>query len=273
MSRHLREADLVLLHYRDGRYARPAARERAERHLATCVACHEAFAALGAVLHAVDAQPVPAREGEYGARVWARLAPRLAAEPAGDERREPAHAGWRLLWAGAALVMLAAGSFWAGRAWQQRFAGPAVQPSTSATAEGAGSGRQRILLAAVGDHLDRAQMLLVELAHAGEAEEASGAVSIASEQAEARELIAGNLLYRQAAMQQNQPGTAALLDDLGRALLAIAHSPAQLSAPEWRALRARLAAQGILFQVRVLEMQVRDEERVPPAAARFGEGI
>ena len=55
--------------------------------------------------------------------------------------------------------------------------------------------RERVLLVAVGDHLERSQMVLIELANAG----AHTGVDISYEQKAAEDLLESNRLYRQTA--------------------------------------------------------------------------
>jgi hypothetical protein len=53
---------------------------------------------------------------------------------------------------------------------------------------------------------------------------------------------------------------ASVLDDLDRVLLDIAHSPSKISPTELEKLRHRLEAEGILFKIRVLGSNVRNQE-------------
>ena len=119
---------------------------------------------------------------------------------------------------------------------------------------------------AVGEHLGRSEMVLVELANT-EPENGSGAkqVNIASEQRRAEDLLEENRLYRQTAMEQGDTALASVLDELERVLLDVAHSPQQLSAAQLETIRDRIAAEGILFKVRVVgrELQQRGASAQP----------
>jgi anti-sigma factor RsiW len=75
--------------------------------------------------------------------------------------------------------------------------------------DGAGTGAH-----AVGDHLERSQMVLVELAHA----DTSGELDISAERQLADDLVASNRLYRQTAQQMGHANVAGLLDELERVL-------------------------------------------------------
>jgi hypothetical protein len=140
------------------------------------------------------------------------------------------------------------GAFLAGRYWQQRQSPPLAALPPQA--------RERILLVAVGDHLDRSQMLLIELEHA----DGKGPVDIAPEKKRAEDLVASNRLYRIAAARAGDAGLETVLDELERTLLQIAHSPSELTLAELVRMQRRTEAQGILFKIRVIRSQVQDKE-------------
>jgi len=239
---HLSEEQLIWFYYGELRE-----REAAGQHLAECDACHAAFAALEQRLAQItEALPAPERDAQYGAEVWARLQPSLA---------EPAPRAWFWsVWsrpqrwaAAAAMASLLMGAFLAGRFWPRQQPEIAAQTSSPQV-------RERILLVAVGDHLERSQMVLLEVLNSR-----PGEVDMSDEQRRAEDLVASNRLYRQAAARSGDAGVAAVLDELERALLDIAHSPAPLSSAEFEGLRQRLEAQGILFKIRVIDSRVREK--------------
>jgi hypothetical protein len=243
---HLTEEQFVLYYYGEGDGS-PAVRE----HLDGCEQCRAEYANLQRVLNVVDAAPVPERGPNYGARVWSRLQPSL-----GGRRRWV----WPLLWparhwaaVGVAATLLVA-AFLAGRYY------PIAAP-----AQTAGQVRERILLVAVGDHLERSQMVLVELVNARPGEP----LDFTAERERAGDLVAENRLYRQTAAHTGDTRVASVLDDLEPVLLDIAHSPGQLTAEEVDRLRQRIEGDGILFKVRVLGSTVRNrEEKAVPQAGR-----
>lgn len=246
---HLAEDDLVL-HY----YGETADRAATDAHLEACPMCALAYQALSHVLEAIEAPPVPERPVGYEREVWRRLEGFM---------REEARGGWlawlrdrftvspRLVLAGgmAALIVLA---FVAGRLSKT----PAETPVQSA-----GNGRDRILLIAVGDHLERSRMVLVELVNAS----SEGPVSIVAEQAGAEDLVVENRLYRQAAIQAGESSLATVLEDLERVLLEIAHAPSTLPAADLETIRQRIEGQGLLFKIRVIESRARDGHLTPAA--------
>ncbi len=240
--KHITEEQLVLYYYGENA---GASRPEIAAHLEICEACRARHEALRSDLGTVAAAPVPERSANYGAEVWQRLRPHLLDQP-------PAWwAAWlqprRWVLAGGLAAALVA-AFLAGRLWRPRPASPvaAVSPQV----------RERVLLVAVGDHLDRSQMLLVELINA----DGSGTVNIAPEKQRAEDLVASNRLYRQAALRSGDPGMASVLDELERVLVEIANSPSDISAARLERIRRRIESQGILFKVRVIGSQVKERE-------------
>ncbi|HET8644314.1 MAG TPA: hypothetical protein VFO85_02420 [Vicinamibacteria bacterium] len=246
---HLEEEDLILHYYGETGAA-------AEAHLAECAACGAAYgdlcAALDAVTDATAAGEGPALLAPAAVdAAWLRLRPRLlASRPAGWRRMLAAP-----LAAAAALVF----AFLAGRQW------PLPSPSTSPSPAASAPVRERVLLVAVGDHLQRSQMLLVELANAP----AGRPVHIAAEQEWAEELVGANRLYRQGAEAAGEPAVAGLLEELERVLVEIAHAPPDLPADQLARIQRRIESRGLLFKVQVLEKRVRTQRprEAPPAGA------
>jgi len=247
MTAHLSEEQLVMYYYGEGEDT-PAVRA----HLDSCEACRAEYAHVQRVLNVVDAAPVPERDAGYGAAVWRRVQSRLPLRrrfflPVGWPARQ-----WAAVGGVAALVVAA---FFAGRY--------SPKPGTASQAS-AGQVRERILLVAVGDHLERSQMVLVELANARPGEP----LDFSAERERADDLVAANRLYRQTAARTGDARVASVLDELEPVLLEIARGPAQLSAEDVDRLRQRIESHGILFKVRVVESTVRRrEQKAVPGAA------
>jgi hypothetical protein len=242
---HLSEEDLIL-HY----YSEEADAFAAEQHLDQCDACRSHYASLQRVLNVVDTLPVPARGEEYGSQVWRRIEGRLP-----SRRRWWSFEGsWRWAGAAAAFASLAVMAFMAGRMF------PRVSPKAPLVQTAANSGDkqagQRVLLVAVGDLLERSQMVLIELNHATPSEK----LDISAEQERASDLASENRLYRQTALQSGDTAMAGVLDDLERVLVDIAHEPSKMAPAELENLQHRMESAGILFKVRVLGSKVKQKQ-------------
>ncbi len=244
---HLNEEQLVL-HY----YGEEGDTLAAEQHLEVCGACREVYASLQRVLNIVDSLPIPERGADYGGQVWQRI-----------ERRIPARrklwslpVPWRWAAAGAAFASLLIVAFLAGRFYpgQRRAAQLAIADPQAG---------QRVLLVAVGDYLERSQMVLFELVNANP----QRPLDISAEQERAADLVSESRLYRQTAAHTGDTAVANVLDDVDRVLLEIAHAPSRLSPEDLQKMRQRLEAEGILFKIRVLGSNVRNQEESAPDAA------
>lgn len=244
------DAELILYHYGEAPYDTPAARVEMEQQLAESAELRMSYEALVALLEAVNTAPVPVRDEAYGRRVWNQIAPKLEAKPRWNWREWFAPRRLALAGSMAALILTA---FLVGKYWSPR--GPDLAGDGRPPVEV----RERILLVAVGDHLEKSQMVLVELANA----QPNGTLNIASEQRRAGDLVAANRLYRQTAARAGEVNVATLLEELERVLIEIANSPSELSGPQLERIQKRIEAQGILFKVRVIESQVRERERAP----------
>lgn len=244
---HLSEEDLVLHYFGEGEAA------TAEAHLRDCPTCREALDALRRDLAATPVPEVPERGEDYGAQVWARLAPRLGPEGtiAGMPVAPPPRRVWTRLAAPLAVAAALLIAFLLGRHWPQAAPAPAAVSASAA-------GRDRILLVAIGDHLERSEMLLVELANAGDD---GKTVDISAQQQWAEELAGANRLYRQTVVRAGEPGTASVLDELERLLVDVAHRPSSLRPAELADIRRRIESRGLLFRVRVVGTQLREKEK------------
>jgi hypothetical protein len=234
--RHPSEKELVL--YRCG--AAPD-REAIRSHLETCQRCGAEYGQLERLFAALDAaaEPPP-RPAEYGAQVWRRLQTRLQRPGRIEWSTWLRPRAWALAGGLAALLVAA---FLAGRGSR-----PAPQLASSIAPQV----RERILLVAVGDHLERSQMVLIELINAS----AAGPVDISAEQRWSAELLPANRLYRVSAARAGEAGVASVLEELERTLLEIAHGPAELEPADLERLRERIEARGILFKLRVISSHV-----------------
>jgi predicted anti-sigma-YlaC factor YlaD len=219
MTQHLTDEELVLHHYGEDSFA---------PHLDECGECRRRLEELARTLSLAAAREVPEPEAGYERSIWRAIAPRID-----SSRGRPA--AWRV-WGGAAAALLAV-AFLAGR-WTARFPAPApvasaIPPAISLDA------RQRVFEASVAGHLDRAHIMLAQLAVDPSAAPEDTLADIA----------AASRLYRLAANRLNQPGLALLLEDVELVFVEAAHQPPQ----ERDALRRRLQRNDLPFQVQAVQ--------------------
>ncbi len=241
VSPHLNEDELVLLHYREDAGA------DAESHLASCAECTARLRALAETLSLATAPDAPERGDEYGAQVWAKLRPQLglSGPPVESPKVVPFRRRvWPQVAAFAALAAALVLAFLLGR----RF--PAEPQPVAAEV------RERVLLVAVGEHLERSQLVLVELANAPAGE----VLDVSAQRAVADELVASGRLYRASAVRTGDPALVAVLEELERVLVEVAAGPAALQPADLVKLQQRIESSGLLFKVRVVGTQVRERE-------------
>lgn len=228
---HLSEEQLILHYYgeqegHDG------------LHLEGCEECRGRYRELQRLLNVVDGYPVPERSAGYEAQVWKSLANRLPARrrwltfmPAGQ-------------WAAAAgIILMLVATFYAGRL--------STRLDERKLARHSSGQRGRVLLTAVGNHLEQSQMLLTELA--------STDGELRARPEELHELIEFNRLYRMSAAQVGERAIEDVLDGLERLLLELDHTTPNTE--ELRDLRRRVVEEGLLFKVRVIGSELRERQR------------
>jgi hypothetical protein len=221
---HISDDDLVLHYYRE---------QDASNHLAGCAECSARFEALRRDLDAVPSSAPPEPGSLFEQQTWNAIAPRLRKRPKILRISTPI----------AAAAVLALASFSIGRWTVQRQQVPV---------ENAQAVRERVLIVAVGDHLERSQMVIAEVVNASPGEDLKTQRDLA-------ELLVGpNRLYRQTAASAGDAATATLLEDIERALLEVAHAPDQLQGEAVDRLRERIKQQGLLFRIRVTESQLQE---------------
>jgi hypothetical protein len=243
--KHVTEEDLIA--YREGVTAE---RTQIAEHLASCAECRGELARIEVVLAALDTLPVPDPGDDYGRRVWQQIAPRLTEKPARwwQSWFEPK----RLVALGAVAAMVVA-AFLIGRSTKT-----GGTPDLTANKDQV---RERVLVLAVGEHLGRSEMMLVELSNAEPSTPAQKKVNISSEQHRAEDLLDENRLYRQTALEEGDTALASVLDDLERVLLDVAHSPDQVTPAQLQKIRQKIEARGILFKVRVVSQELEERQR------------
>jgi hypothetical protein len=260
---HPHEDDLVLHYY--GELRGPAA-GLLERHLRECGSCRESFSRLEQVLRAVDEAPIPEPAADFERAVWTKLRPGLRAiqpaRPSAPGIRHSAFGLPRWAFAGgiAAVVIIAflAGALWRQTRPQEQQAAVVQKPPVGGENTGAAADlRERLLLAVVGEHLDRTELVLVELLNA----HGTGLVDISAEQERAQDLVSENRLYRQTAQSVGNLPIVSLLNQLDLILTEVAGGPSALPAADLDAMRRRIEGQNLLFKVQVVRSALGAQER------------
>ena len=229
------DEDLILFFY--GEHERP---EEMERALAADADLRHRYDALTRELRALDRLEVPgARPGLEG-RMWARVAPSLAPPRRPFLPTRPL--GWAAVVATAAVI--AAVAFLAGRALRPEPTEVSVVETFKALPQDA---RERVLQAALADHLDASQRLLLEVAN--------GDKPLDEERVWAASLLSANRLYRRAAERAGQRRVAAVLAEIEPILSQLADSPASF---DLRESQQKIERADLLFKVRVTRNNLKE---------------
>jgi hypothetical protein len=235
------EQQLVSYYYGDAED--PAA---VEKLLASDPAARQLFEELSALLEQVKPSEPPERGDDYPRRVWQRVQWRL--EP------QLRFHWWEFLTLRQVVPAALLAAFIIGAFLVGRYAMGPDSPPVAGISERA---RRQILLVAVADHLERSQLLLVELLNAPSQESAG----MSAQRPQVGDLLTDTRLYRTSAAQSGNILIADVLDELERVLIELRHSPEQMSAGDIDRLRQSLDEQGTLFKIRVLNSQIRQQQR------------
>ena len=148
--RSVKDEELIL-HY----YGESASPDEFERMLDESPQLRDRFDDLRRTLDSVPEPEVPDMGLAYSAKVWSRLEPNLRLRRKLFSLSPLLARRWALIGVGACLIVLA---FMAGRY--------SPREQTESIAHSSQSGRDRILFLTVADHLERSEMLLLELINA-----------------------------------------------------------------------------------------------------------
>jgi hypothetical protein len=233
-----KRSDDELILYVYGEHASP---EELERELAADPELSSRHDALRRELRALDHLAAPEPRPGLEARMWARVAPSLA-RPA---RRFVVPSGW-LGWAALGTAVLTIGfvGFMAGRVLHEPPTERAVAETLKALPPAA---RDRVLQAALAEHLDSSQRLLLEVAN--------GATSLDEGRAGAGTLLSANRLYRRAAEHAGQRRVAAVLAELEPFLAQLADAPESF---DLRRSQERIESGDLLFKVRITRNNLKE---------------
>jgi hypothetical protein len=240
----MNDVEQRLISYYYGEAEDPAA---VERLLASDPAARQLFQELSALLAQVQPSEPPERGEDYPRRMWQKIQWRL--EPQLRFR------WWEFLTLRQVVPAVLLAAFIIGAFLVGRYAGgPASLPEPGISAQA----RRQILLAAVGEHLERSQLVLIELLNAPP----GGSLDVSAERREAGDLLTDNRLYLAAAEHAGNASIAEVLDELERVLIELRHGPDRLSPDDLKRLRATLEEQGTLFKIRVVNADIQQEQQL-----------
>src|SRR5262245_16341301 len=207
MTTHLSDDQLVLLYYRE-----PLEEAGNDGHLAGCASCLARFEALTRVLEVVAHDDVPEPAGDFESRLIAQVTAAAKQEERGRLLQFPGRFRGmaRVLAAGAALAACLILAFTVGRQ-----VGHVEEKTLSASEQ-----KERVLLTALGEHLGRSRVTLVELKN----REVSD-VELKDLQAAADNLVTASRLFRAAAERAGEGQIAGVLEETERLLLRFAAAP------------------------------------------------
>lgn len=246
---HPTEDDLVLLFYGD---ADPHEERRMSAHVETCATCQPLWQEIKGSLDAVDAAGVPEPPADFERVMWAKVQREIGTMPVPVRWWAPQY--W-LSAASLAAVVLAVtvGT----QMWNATDAAHTTNATTTSSSQ-----PERALLVAMDEHLERSELLLVELMNADLSQpDGAEAVRLGFELAAADDLLLSSRLYKQTAAHTGNIELASMLEDLERVLVEIARGPMELKREDLDALRTRITEDDLLFKVRVVNDEVRKRQQ------------
>ncbi len=240
---HLTDNQLVLLYYRE-----PLEEAGFDGHLAGCAFCLARFERLTRVLRVVVQDEVPEPAGDFESRMAARV---LAAAKTPEPGRLLQFPGRfqraaRVLAAGAALAACLLLAFSVGRQLGR------VEEQTLTASQT----QERVLLSALGEHLGRSRVTLVELKNRDVAEADLRDLQIAADN-----LVTASRLFRAAAERAGEGQIADVMEETERLLVRFAAAPDADASTELDGLRKRVDSRDLLFRLQVMEAQVEKREK------------
>jgi hypothetical protein len=243
MTTHLSDDQLVLLYYRE-----PLEEAGFDGHLAGCALCLARFQTLSRVLQVVGDDEVPEPAGDFEERMATKVLVAAKQAERGRVLSFPSRIRGvaRFLAAGAALAASLIIAFSVGRQF-----GHVEEQTLSASQR-----QERVLLTALGEHLGRSRVTLVELKNRDVSE-----ADLKNLQAAADNLVAASRLFRAAAERAGEGQIAGVMEETERLLLRFAAAPDTDARRELNGLRERVDSRDLLFRLQVMEAQVEKREK------------
>lgn len=244
---HPTEDELVLLFYGD---TSADEERRLSAHIETCADCQPVWHEIKSSLAAVDAAGIPEPPPDFERVMWAKVQREIA-------DFQPAARWWapKYWMATASLAVVIVAVTIGPLVWNRSNAiDTSTAPNSTSTQP------ERALLVAMDEHLERSELLLVELMNADDP---------GVEPSVADDLLLSSRLYRQTAAHTGHTELASMLEDLERVLVEIARGPRELKQNDLDALRTRITDDDLLFKVRVVTDEVRKRQQ---AIATVSEG-
>jgi hypothetical protein len=255
--KHANDDELILYFYGESRRAGAI-----DRHLGECAECAALYREIAGTLALASPPETPARDEHYGEEVWQRIRYDLPDQDhqAGWLAWLQSHPGRSVMLATAASAAIVVAAFATGDVWRSGARPPAAHSvADTGASESAGlASIERVRLAAIGDHLDQSERVLLDMSNAE-----GSPVDVSAQQATAASLVDANRFYREAASAAGDEEVANVLDDLERSLLDIVHGPSRLTPAELDRALVRLDAATLLFKVRVLSDELHEREITP----------
>jgi len=236
----VRDEDLILHYYSESPDA-----DALERTMQQVPDVARRYEELCRLLDSVAEIEVPATGSDYGAKVWRTLSPKLERSSGWRRWFQPGAVNrWALAGVTAGLLVIA---FVAGRF---SVPSPQIEPQDVSAWT---TYRDRALLTELARHLDRSEMLLLELDNT----DITRGVDLERERSLASELRSDSRFYGQAASKAGQRDVAELLERVEVLFAELANGPEAETPGDLDSFRERLEAGDLLFRLRVVSSRLR----------------
>lgn len=233
---HLTDEELVAHHYGEADFS---------THLVSCASCAARNEALAGELARIELSDAPARAPEYAELTWSRIRAEILSTPRQQSFRFPRTFSLRYAIFASAGVLLLVTAFFAGRYWEK---GNHHHAQTAHSSAPASPAHKPVVVVVLDDHLDRSEQFLVELKHA----DAEDKTTLAPLREEAKTLLVANRKFIEQPAASDDPQMQATLTKLDHLLVKLTADSENFTADDLAELKAELASDKLLFEIRVL---------------------